>query len=448
MKTMKIRFFHHSIISILVFFQYVFAQPVPVSVRSAVEAALEHHASVRIAEQRVRTAEANLDEAGARLLPKVQLTGRAFALSNVEQGTITVPFLPGSPSIPLFESIPHSFAARVQVAQPVFNGFRLVNAKEAAAFGAEAARADQTWDASSLALNTEKAYWGWVQAREAQQVLQDMVEQMKLHEGRVRHLMDKGMARESDVLNIRVRRADVEVRAIEARTRASIAMMRLNSLIGKPLGTELAPEDDAAALSFAPLSATVDELAERAVGTRPDLASARFRTDMAKAAVSVAEAGWYPSIALAAAYDYSNPNQRIIPPKDKFDGTWEVGLTFQWTVWDWMTTSSQTAQAEAQQRQAEEGYRLMLDGARLEVALLWRSVQDSKERLESARLSRDAAEESFRITEQEYDKGMATTVDVTDARVDVLRAKLSFSQAAAEAAIARAELRHATGETP
>lgn len=436
-------------VQLLLLPQRVSAQsnPVPVSVRSAVAAALDTHGSVQIAAERVNAAKAAVDEASARMLPKVNLTGRAFVLSDVEQGTITVPFLPGSPSIPLFPVITHSYAARVQVSQPVFTGFRLASAKEAASFGAEAARAELTREESTLALMTEKAYWGWVQARQAQHVLEDMAAQMRSHEQRVQHLSEQGLARQSDVLSVRVRRSDVEVKAVEARTMAAVAAMRLNSIMGNPLETELMPQDDPTEMTFTEGSESADALVTKAIDARPDLASARLRTDMARSAVGVAGSGWYPSIQLAAAYEYSNPNQRIIPPKERFDGTWEVGLTFQWTVWDWMTASKQTAQATAAQRQAESAYELMLDGTKLEVAQLWRSVEDSRERIRSARLALDAAEESFRIMEEQYDKGMATTVDVTDARVEVLRAKLAYSKTAAEAAITRAELRHAIGET-
>jgi outer membrane protein TolC len=431
------------ILFLILFARVSSGQSVRISVRSAVEAAVGNHATVRIAKDRVAAAEAHLDEVGARMLPKVELTGRAFLLSDVEQATITLPVLPAP--VTLFPVITHSYAARLQVTQPVFTGFRLSNAKAAAAHSAEAALADRTRDESQIALMTEKAYWGWVQAREAFALLEDMAGQMKEHESRIQRLADQGLARASDVLNIRVRRSEIDVKAIEARTVSSMAMMRLNSLMGMPLGTDLIPEErpDQAIVD---VPDDADDLVTHAIDARPDLASARLRTEMAKTGVSLAGAAWYPNIGFAAAYEYANPNQRIIPPRDKFDGSWQVGLTFQWTVWDWMTTSSKTAQATAKHRQAEAGYALMLDGMRLEVAQLWRKVEDSKEIIRSTRLSFEAAEESFRIMEKQYDEGLATPVDVTDARVEVLRAKLELSQAATGAAIARAELRHAIGE--
>ncbi len=421
------------------------AQAARVSVRSSVEAALRSHATLRIASERVTAAAAGYDEAGAQLLPKLQLTGRAFALSDVEQGTITVAALPGSPSIPLFPVITHSYAARLQLTQPVFTGFRLSGAKEAAGLGVDAAKADFDYDRSRIALETERTYWIWVQAREVREVLEEMIGQMLAHERRVANMAEQGLARKLDVLTIRAKRSEVEVQAVEARTRASMALMRLNFMMGNPLDTDLLPEDLPGSVTIQETSQDLQGLESMAVQNRPDLASARLKSSVARSSVSMSHAGWYPTIALAAAFEYSNPNQRIVPPKDRFDDTWEVGVTFQWTLWDWMTTSSQAARAEAVYRQAEAGYELMKDGVRLEVAQLAQRVADSRAQLRSAEIALEAAEESFRVTEEQFSQGLATSIEVTDARIDRMRAILAHTQASTEAAVARAELRHATG---
>jgi outer membrane protein TolC len=216
--------------------------------------------------------------------------------------------------------------------------------------------------------------------------------------------------------------------------------------MGNPLDTQLEPLDLPGALRFDDQPAMSEGMVDRAIESRPDLASARLRKEMARSAASAVKGGWYPSVALAAAYEYSNPNQRIIPPNDRFDGSWEVGVTFQWTVWDWMTTASQSAQAEAVHRQSEAGYELMMEGVKLEVAQLTLQLRDAGQKVESARFAVAAAEESFRVTEEQFSKGLATSVDLTDARVELLRAKLAFTQAVTEAAVTRAELRRAVGE--
>ena len=44
------------------------------------------------------------------------------------------------------------------------------------------------------------------------------------------------------------------------------------------------------------------------------------------------------------------------------------GVTFQWNIWDWLATSYQTAQAEAELRQSEAGVIKLNDAITLDVA--------------------------------------------------------------------------------
>ena len=161
-----------------------------------------------------------------------------------------------------------------------------------------------------------------------------------------------------------------------------------------------------------------------------------------------ARGGWYPQIALAAGVDYARPNQRIIPPKDRYDGTWDVGVTLQWNVWDWMTASSQTAQAQATVRQAEAGIEQLTNAVRLEVTQYARRIEDARELVRAAQTGVRAAEESRRIVGEKFERGTASTTEVLDAEVALLQARLSLTRAGSELKMNDARLRRAMGERP
>jgi outer membrane protein TolC len=230
------------------------------------------------------------------------------------------------------------------------------------------------------------------------------------------------------------------------RTRAALAMMRLNHLMGNPLEKEVEPTDEVASAITGLEPPAAGAGTASYLEARPDIRSARARVAMASAGVDVARSAWYPTVALAAAYEAANPNQRIIPPKERFDATWEVGVSLQWTVWDWMGASKQIAQAEAVKRQAEAGLALAVDGVALEVAQLTRQARDGMDKISAARLAVEAAEESYRVRESQFNSGLATGVDVTDARLELLRARLALTQASVDQAITHARLRRATGK--
>lgn len=421
--------------------------PRPVTVRQCVDAALAQHPSMKAAEARQAAAEARVEETSASRLPQVKLNARYARLSHVDPTTIALP-LPGLAPITLFPSIDQSSSVRLSVSQPLFTGFRLSGVADAALENAAATEAEAARDRADLSLNVEHAYWGWAQSIEAVDVLERALAQLKEHERVVQRMADQGLATSSDVLSVQVKRSDVEVRMIEARTQSKLALMSLNSLMGEPLDAVKVPAErplDSARVGSSPDEA---QLIQQALASRPDLLSLQHRRSMGEAGVTAARAGWYPQVFLAAGYDYARPNQRIIPPKARFDGTWDVGVSLQWNVWDWMTTSAQTAQAEASLRQTEAGIDLLQNAVRLEVAQWSQRFADARVLVEAAKTGVRAAEESRRIMGQKFDQGTATTTDVLDAEVALLQARLALTKAGTELRLADARLRRAVGAQP
>ncbi len=425
------------------------AQPAPrqVSVRECIDAALSQHPSMKLAEARLAAAEGRRDEASAARLPQLKLNARFAQLSHVDPTTIALP-IPGSSPITLFPSIDQQSSVRLSLSQPIFTGFRLSGAADAAQANAAAAGEESARDRADLALNVEQAYWSWAQSIEAVEVLEQAQKQLREHERVLERMAEEGLATSADVLSVQVKRADVDVRLIDARTQSRLAMMTLNSLMGEPLDATIVPSEH-------PLDSvrvqTVSEpstLVGQALRSRPDLLALQHRKEMGEAGVTAARGGWYPQVFLAAGFDYARPNQRIIPPKDRYDGTWDVGVLLQWNVWDWMTTETQTAQAEAQLRQTEAGIEVLRSAVTLEVAQWSQRAADARLLVRAAEVGVRAAEESRRISGQKFDQGTATPSDVLDAEVALLQARLALTRAGAELRMADARLRRAVGDRP
>jgi outer membrane protein TolC len=172
----------------------------------------------------------------------------------------------------------------------------------------------------------------------------------------------------------------------------------------------------------------------------------QLRRDMNSAGVTAAKGGWYPQIFLAANYDYARPNQRIIPPKDQWDGTWDIGVNVQWNIWDWYATGHQAAQAEAALRQSEAGIAQLNDAVALDVAQQYFNAQTAKEKVEVAFGGMEQAQESYRMTAEKFKNGLASNTDMLDAEIALLQAKLTHTQAVVDCVLASARLKKAIGE--
>jgi outer membrane protein len=265
----------------------------------------------------------------------------------------------------------------------------------------------------------------------------------------VKNLAQQGMATDADVMKVQVQLSDVKVKQLEARNAIRLTSMALNSLIRNPIQTEIALSDTPTISQITAdelLNQGLPKLQSLAYEQRPELKSMQLRHCINSAGVAAAKGGWYPQIFLSANYDYARPNQRIIPPKDQWDGTWDVGMTLQWNIWDWYATGHQTAQAEAALHQTEAGMEQLNDAVILDVAQQYFNTQTSKEKVDVAFGGMEQAQESYRMTSEKYKNGVTSNTDMLDAEIALLQAKLTHTQALVDFTLAIARLNKAIGE--
>lgn len=417
--------------------------PVSLSLSQAIEEAMATNPLLRVAQARLDEAVSKTTEARSALLPQLKLSGRAAYLSEVPEFTLTLPFI-GTQT--LFPSIVHSYGARLTLQQTLFAGFRVRKSLEMAEHHASAAEFDRERDRSDLRLTVTTTYWNLYRTRRLEQVLAKTVEQVSSHLEDVNNFRKQGMATDLDVLKVETRLSDIRVKHMEARSNASVAQMMLNSLLSRPLQTELSLSDVPVVEQVPPVEENVAEYMRRAREGRAEIAAARERRAMQEAAVVAARGGWYPQIVLLGNFDIARPNPRIIPPKDAWEQSWDVGVSVQWNVWDWFATDSRTSQARAGLAQTEAMVRRVDDAVALEAARSYFRLAEVKERIDVATLGIRQAEESFRITKERFAQGVSTNADLLDAETELLQARLNETQAVVDFAIEKEKLKKAIGE--
>ena len=420
----------------------------PVRLADCISQALGKNPALQISQAKVQSAEARSSEALTSLLPQLKFTGRAAELSPIDPFGIKI----GPPvnlSMILFPSITENYSMKLSLQQPLFTGFKLKKNLEMAELNASAAREELTRDQEDLVLNVITAYWNFYRAIKVEEVIRQSLDQMSEHLKDARNLLQQGMATDADVMKVKVQLSDMNVKYLEARNAIRLTSMALNSLMRNSLEIEITPSDTPAisqSAAGALLDQNLSNLQTLALARRPELKSMQLRRDMGTAGVSAAKGGWYPQIFLAANYDYARPNQRIIPPKIQWDGTWDVGVTLQWNIWDWYATGHQTAQAEAALRQSEAGIVQLNDAVTLDVAQQYFTAQTAKDKVEVAFEGMEQAQESYRMTSEKFKNGVASNTDMLDAETALLQAKLTHTLTVVEFTLSIARLKKAVGE--
>lgn len=421
----------------------------PVRLVDCIEQALDKNPSLQMSTARVEVAEARSSEAATALLPQLRLAGRAAELSKVDPFGLDIQTPYFSFSREIFPSITENYSIRLNLQQPVFTGMKLVKARQASKLNSEAVKEELLKDKSDLILNVITAYWNLYRAIKLEEVIRQSIDQMSEHLKDITNLERQGLATGADVMKVQVQFSDVKVKHIEARNTIRLASMALNTLIGNNLDLELVPIDTPSIQEgkLIYLQEDLNVLQKRARQNRPEVKAMNLRQEMSEINVSAVKGGWYPQIFLFANYDYSKPNQRIIPPRNQWDGSWDVGLTFQWNIWDWWATGYQVAQAEATLRQTEYGKIQLINAVALEVAQQYFNLQTATEKVEVTLNGIEQAKESYRMTLEKFKNGVASNADLLDAETALLQAKMTHTQAEVECTLALSRLKRAIGDS-
>lgn len=410
------------------------------SVDQAVELGLQKSKTLHSSLMKSKTSAAKLSEVNAMRLPSLKLAAVYRRLSKVDPFSIMGPTGP----ITIAPNILDNYVTQLTLAQPLFTGFRLSSSSDIAEYTANASAEDYNKDKAELIFNIKNAYWNLFKAVQMKKVMDDNVQMVKAHLNDANNLLKAGMLTKNDLLKLEVQLSDMMFKQVDAENAVKLSMTALNSTLSISLNTEI-EISSSANMSLVEYD-KLEKLISSAVEKRTEIKSADYRVKAGEAGVTLAKSSWYPQISLYGNYYYSRPNQRIFPSKDEFKDTWDAGVNISMNVWDWLTTSYQTEQAEANLAQAVDGLGIVKDNITLEVTQNYLNMNQSLKKIEISNLAVKQADENMRITSDKFKNGLAASSDVIDAETAQSTAKINYTNSLVDYELSKARLDKSIGK--
>ena len=413
------------------------------SLQDALDIGLGKSRMLSIGKEKIKAADAKVDEVQASRLPALKFQTGYTRLRQVPPFIVSLP-IPGTTPFTIAPVILDNYVMKLSAAQPVFTGFKLENLEESAELAAKAVQSDYDKDKIELIAMIKTQYWVYVKARQFVKVAKENVEMLKAHLKDVEILNKAGMAQQNDILKLQVQVSEAEYRLLEANNQKQLAMMGLNNALRLPLTTNLEATDNP---SEAVVQIPIDKMLTDAIEFRPDVKASDFRVKASASQVKVAEASWYPQVSVFAEYNYNNPNMRIVPARSQFDDTWAAGIQLTMDIWNWGLNSSQTQQAEAQLAQAIDADLLTKESIQIEVMQAYTLMKQASDKIPVTETSIKQAEEQVRTINLRFTNGNAIMTDVLDAETALFMAKMNKVQAIIDLEIAKVKLEKSIGHS-
>jgi outer membrane protein len=372
-------------------------------------------------------------------VPQVSAHARYTRLSDVD-----APMLAPGFSFPVFLN---SYTVGAQLALPLSDYLlTFPDLTAAARAGRDAARAAERSTAVDVAANARVAYYEWVRARLQVLVGQRLVAQINASLTQVRALAEVQRLSRADLLRVEAQRAQAELTLAQLENLAVLREEQLRILIGaKPEEVLTIGEDVRQDLAM-PAAAKVDVLVDDAARTRLDVKVLDAGVEARERQRDAQKASRYPKLSAFAQLDYSNPNQRIIPSRDKFDLTWAAGVQLTWSLNDTLITGAKLDQSSAEISELREDKNRLMEGVRLQIVAATQAVTLAEKSLAVSAEGLVAAEEGYRVRRELLAAERATAVEIVDAETLLTQARFAAINARIDLRVALAQLQHASGQ--
>jgi outer membrane protein len=399
-------------------------------------------ASHRLAEAgaRATTAENAIAVREAADRPAVAVVGGYTRTNHVTE--FVVPSATGAPRV-LYPDVPDNYRSRLDAQWPIYNGGRSDALERAARAEASAASADVAAAQADLRLEVARAYWALVTARAASIVLEQGLARAQAQVKDARERLTAGLVPPNDVASAEAQESRQRMLLIETRNQRDTSSAELARLIGVDL---LQPIEPMAALEdVAPPATAQQALVEEARARRNERQALELRITAADSLRDAAERARYPIVSLAGGVDVARPNPRIFPRADRWEDSWDAGITASWSLWDGGRVRADAAQAASAVIAARQRLAEFDSVVALEVRQRVLEIDSGRAAIAASADAVRAAAEARRVVVERYRAGVITQTEVLDAEVALLQAELDRTRAMAGVKLAEARLNRALG---
>lgn len=233
-------------------------------------------------------------------------------------------------------------------------------------------------------------------------------------------LVARGTATPDAVLRARAERGETHQALAEAEVRSQAALRRFNHLLNRDLDTSVEVLPDSA-LAFA-MSVDEEEAVRRALAGREELRQSDAGIAAAESQVRLAGAARLPTVALAVDYGFQGRDYRLSADDDFA----VASLVVQWNAFNGGQTGARRQQARIAADQARAGRAQAEQQIELQVRTAWRSAQAARGAIATAEDRLAAARRTWELVQRRYQEGIATQIELLDARTTYTSAGLNL----------------------
>jgi outer membrane protein TolC len=418
-----------------------------ITIQEAVQLALKHNHTVKIAEYKIEESLHAKEKARSGYFPTIRnetnvlkVTDTQFIqIAGGELGTIN-----GSPNPDHSVTINQggktfvtSGTGLVQPITPLFTRVKPANDVARANLDASRANADETQN--EIALKVHEIYYRLLIAQSHHAAVEARIAAAQELQNQRGAEVKYGSTLQEDLIESTARTLQAKQELLSTELELSDLTLQMNDSIGLPLRTQLDLDPN---VPQVPESCAPEDCIKTALASHPEIVAARDEVRKAVAAHQLSKADYFPDVAAFARYTYSND----VPFLARNFGTFGVSLTYD--LFDGGKRRAEVQESDSQLAEAKESLAKVTEEVEVRVQTAQNKLDRTREMMKVSEELLALRVESRRTSAQELQKGSALKAQADAAVAQEMDARTMLLQSQLDYLGAHDEMIQAMGQTP
>ncbi len=305
---------------------------------------------------------------------------------------------------------------------PIYTGGKISAAQEASKYAVDEAMAQKRADVEDLDAQLAGYYFGTQLAVSIEKLQKDMLAHQDQELAKAKKFEKQGMISKIERMSVQVQRDNRHREYLKAKDNAKVAKLQLARLLRDDDFGDLSTPLFVLNVPLQPLKYWVDT----ALAANPQIAVIQAKADQASEGVKAQKGAWHPQVFAFGTYNFIKHYQTLVEPN------WIAGIGVNFTLWDAKDRRASIRSAEATVRQAEAGKAEAINQVRTGVEVAWLKTKNAIEQYKLSASTVKLASENLRLKSKSFGEGLATALDVNEARNQLLQAEVGRRLAAFE----------------
>jgi outer membrane protein TolC len=383
--------------------------------------AMKHSKELKLAESDYDLSKAQYLEALSNALPKISVDvdyKRNFLQSFFY---VTITDSTGEKFTQKFQvSYNNEYSMNAVLNQPIYTFGKVSHAVKYGALYKKLQQYNLSASQQEIITNLKKAFYKALLTQKVYEVAKDSELSAKENYDNMQLKFESGTISELELLQAEVRWRNAIPATIEAKKNMELAINSLKSLMNMPL------EEDITLVGNFEHIPLIDHFsdAKDVFEQRPDYLVAEYNRDLQNEYKGLQFSMYLPTISGSLIYAYSARSDQFKLENDY--NNLILGINVHIPIFSGMNTTAKYQQAKINARKANLQVELLRDKIRIELNNIRLRLNQAKESILAARKSLNVAQRAYEIAEARVKNGLATQLDLKDARVSLDQARLNY----------------------